>query len=91
MRAFSRAPTEPVDAEGRRYIKRCQDDSALISRVGTWPPRDELADDLSGYDQHWKQVRKSQSKYKNQEKAILGEEAMERALTPMADIPMEPV
>ncbi|KAK7424334.1 hypothetical protein QQX98_000602 [Neonectria punicea] len=57
-RAFERARVEPLDREGRQYIRRFEDDSTSANRVTTWPPRDEDADDLVTYENRHQQVRR---------------------------------
>ncbi|KAH8171284.1 hypothetical protein LIA77_08051 [Sarocladium implicatum] len=61
-RAFRRAPVEPLDRHGRQAWHRYQDDAAYNHRVDTWPPRDESADDLQGYETRHRQVRRPQPK-----------------------------
>ncbi|KAH7256282.1 hypothetical protein BKA59DRAFT_521601 [Fusarium tricinctum] len=57
-RRLDRAPIEPLDREGRQYLRRFADDSADPSRVTTWPPRDEDAQDLETYEDRYKKVRR---------------------------------
>ncbi|KAM0434877.1 hypothetical protein ACHAQK_008572 [Fusarium lateritium] len=57
-RGFNRAPIEPLDREGRQYLRRFADDSADPHRVTTWPPRDEDAQDLETYEDRYKKVRR---------------------------------
>ncbi|KAK7424193.1 hypothetical protein QQZ08_008681 [Neonectria magnoliae] len=57
-RGFERARVEPLDREGRQYIRRFDDDSSNANRVTTWPPRDEDADDLVTYENRHQQVRR---------------------------------
>ncbi|RGP77605.1 hypothetical protein FLONG3_4296 [Fusarium longipes] len=54
-----RAPMEPLDREGRQYLRRYQDDAADPMRVTTWPPRDEDGDELAMYEGRYQKVRKS--------------------------------
>lgn len=57
--AFQRAQMEPLDREGRQYIRRFVDDAADPHRVTTWPPRDEDSEDLTTYENRYKQVRRT--------------------------------
>lgn len=61
-RAFERAPQEPMDRNGRRFLRRYEDDCSHGNRVDTWPPRDEDGDDLARYEVRHRQVRKSVKK-----------------------------
>ncbi|QGI76736.1 hypothetical protein CEK25_001642 [Fusarium fujikuroi] len=58
-RGFRRSPIEPLDREGRQFLRRFEDDAADPNRVTTWPPRDEDASDLQAYEDRYKQVRKT--------------------------------
>ncbi|KAF5001633.1 hypothetical protein FGRMN_939 [Fusarium graminum] len=58
VRALARAPVEPLDRDGRQYLRRFADDSADPHRVTTWPPRDEDAADLEKYEERYKKVRR---------------------------------
>lgn len=57
-RALRRAPIEPLDREGRQFLRRFDDDAADPHRVTTWPPRDEDASELQAYEERYKQVRR---------------------------------
>ncbi|KAG5744966.1 hypothetical protein H9Q69_005440 [Fusarium xylarioides] len=57
-RALRRAPMEPLDREGRQFLRRFDDDAADPHRVTTWPPRDEDASELQAYEERYKQVRR---------------------------------
>ncbi|KAM0551728.1 hypothetical protein ACHAPJ_008295 [Fusarium lateritium] len=48
--ALNRAAVEPLDRNGRQYLRRFADDSADTRRVTTWPPRDENSEELTTYD-----------------------------------------
>ncbi|KPM38484.1 hypothetical protein AK830_g8084 [Neonectria ditissima] len=54
-RDFERARVEPLDREGRQYMRRFEDDSTSSNRVTTWPPRDEDASDLVTYENRHQQ------------------------------------
>ncbi|KAF4464537.1 hypothetical protein FALBO_8620 [Fusarium albosuccineum] len=56
-RAFDRARVEPLDRQGRQYLRRFQDDAANGDRVTTWPPRDEDSEDLATYEGRYQQTR----------------------------------
>ncbi|RSL94798.1 hypothetical protein CDV31_014162 [Fusarium ambrosium] len=58
LRGYNRAPVEPLDRQGRQQMRRFADDAADARRVGTWPPRDEDADDLATYETRYAQVRR---------------------------------
>ncbi|KAF5020724.1 hypothetical protein F66182_7226 [Fusarium sp. NRRL 66182] len=55
---FERAPLQPLDREGRQYLRRFADDSADPHRVTTWPPRDEDGGELAEYEDRYRQVRR---------------------------------
>ncbi|KAH7269245.1 uncharacterized protein BKA55DRAFT_3680 [Fusarium redolens] len=57
--AFQRAQMEPLDREGRQYMRRFADDAADPHRVTTWPPRDEDSEDLTTYENRYQQVRRT--------------------------------
>ncbi|EWG36117.1 hypothetical protein FVEG_00269 [Fusarium verticillioides 7600] len=57
-RGFRRSPIEPLDREGRQFLRLFEDDAADHNRVTTWHPRDEDASDLQEYEERYKQVRK---------------------------------
>ncbi|KAH7208074.1 hypothetical protein BKA60DRAFT_652311 [Fusarium oxysporum] len=57
--AFQRAQMEPLDREERQYMRRFVDDAADPHRVTTWPPRDEDSEDLTTYENRYKQVRRT--------------------------------
>ncbi|KAF5007926.1 hypothetical protein FDECE_5842 [Fusarium decemcellulare] len=61
-RGFARAPLEPLDRQGRQYLRRFEDDSAHDERVTTWPPRDEDADDLTAYETRYRQERRPRNR-----------------------------
>jgi hypothetical protein len=52
LRRFERARMEPLDGEGRRLLRRHEDDLAVraLGRTGTWPPRDEEGADLATHE-----------------------------------------
>jgi hypothetical protein len=54
-----RAAVEPLDREGRQYLRRFDDDAADPMRVTTWPPRDEDGDELALYEDRYQKVKKS--------------------------------
>ncbi|KAH6885439.1 hypothetical protein B0T10DRAFT_95638 [Thelonectria olida] len=58
-RGFERATVEPMDREGRQYMRRFEDDNAR--RTSTWPPRDEDADDLITYENRYEKVRRGRN------------------------------
>jgi hypothetical protein len=53
-----RAPVEPLDREGRQFLRRFDDDAADPHRVTTWPPRDEDGSELAMYESRYVQERK---------------------------------
>ncbi|KAG4293703.1 hypothetical protein FPRO06_00288 [Fusarium proliferatum] len=57
-RALRREPIEPLDREGRQFLRRFDDDAADPHPVTTWPPRDEDASELQAYEERYKQVRR---------------------------------
>ncbi|KAJ4137302.1 hypothetical protein NW768_002885 [Fusarium equiseti] len=57
VRAMRRAPVEPLDREGRQFLRRFDDDAADPHRVTTWPPRDEDGSDLAMYESRYVQER----------------------------------
>ncbi|KAF9768117.1 hypothetical protein IL306_014632 [Fusarium sp. DS 682] len=59
MSTFQRAQLEPLNREGRQYLRRFEDDAADPHRVTTWPPRDEDSEDLTAYEKRYQQVRKT--------------------------------
>ncbi|KAF4498903.1 hypothetical protein FAGAP_4916 [Fusarium agapanthi] len=59
-RALRRAPMEPLDREGRQFLRRFDGDAADPHRVTTWPPRDEDASELQAHEERYKQVRRTQ-------------------------------
>lgn len=58
-RRLERAAREPMDRQGRQFLRRYEDDCSHGNRVDTWPPRDEDGDELARYESRYKQVRKS--------------------------------
>lgn len=55
---FQRASVEPLSPEGRRLLRRHTDDLGFrpLQRSGTWPPRDEDAEDLTLFETRYEAV-----------------------------------
>ncbi|GKU06625.1 hypothetical protein FLAG1_10825 [Fusarium langsethiae] len=60
-KGFERAPMEPLNREGRQYLRRFADDDG-DHRVTTWPPRDEDAEDLTLYEGRFLKERAARPK-----------------------------